>query len=166
MHQILKILAGTILMVAVSGTGSVVFGGGIDPEEGMATKAAPSSASRFPSKVELVVGFADILRINGDISTIVLGNPSIADASPVDSETILLNGQTSGMTNMIVLDENGEILADLMLYVSGRPPGTVTVRRALEPQIYSCASGLCDGGAPRGAENAGPDAPTLTSTLP
>lgn len=164
MQQITKILTGAVLMVAVIGTGSPGFGGGSDPEDVRKTVAAPPSASRFPRRVDLVVGFADIRRIDGDISTILLGNPGIVDASPVDSRMILLNGQAAGMTNMIVLDDSGDILADLMLYVSGRQPGTVTVRRALELQTYSCASGLCEGGTPRGAGLA--DTPALTSTQP
>ncbi|MGR3593968.1 MAG: pilus assembly protein N-terminal domain-containing protein [Limimaricola soesokkakensis] len=166
MLQFPKALA-AILMFAVIGTGSAGFSGGADLEEVTATEAASSSASRLPSKVELVAGFADILRIDGDISTILLGDPDIADASPVDSGTILLNGQAAGTTNMIVLDESGDILANLMLHVISRQPGTVTVRRALKPQIYSCGSGLCESGGPFGAEEASPaTAPAVAPSNP
>jgi len=93
----------------------------------------------------LVVDFAVVLQINGDIGSIILGNAAIADAMVADGRTIVLTGNSVGMTNMIVLDAGNQILAQFTLQVTGRKPDTVTVRRALEIQSYDCSSGLCDG---------------------
>lgn len=103
------------------------------------TTALADSSESF----ELKVGFADILRVEGGISTVVLGNPDIADATPMDSGAILLNGRAAGTTNVMVLDESGNVIADLMLHVSSRQPGTVTVRRGMDAQVYTCTTGLC-----------------------
>ena len=62
-----------------------------------------------------------------------------------DGRMIVLTVNSVGMTNMIVLDASNQILAQFTLQVTGRKPDTVTVRRALEIQIYDCSSGLCDG---------------------
>lgn len=95
--------------------------------------------------VALVVDFAVVMQIDGDIGSIVLGNAAIADAMVADGRMIVVTGNSVGMTNMIVLDPGNQILAQLTLQVSGRKPGTVTVRRALEMQSYGCSSGLCTG---------------------
>lgn len=128
--------------------------------------ASTGSVPVLPSTVELTVGFAEILRVEGTVSTIVLGEPAIADASPLDAGTILLTGRTAGTTNLIALDEAGQIIADLMLHVGSRQPGSVTVRRALDVQVYSCVTGLCDGSFPSDAAEAAPvadAAPASTS---
>ena len=109
---------------------------------------------------KLTVGFAEILRVDGTIGTIVLGEPAVADASPLDAGTILLTGRRAGTTNLIALDEGGGVLADLTLHVGARQPGTVTVRRALDVQVYECAAGLCQGPSPPSAGPAPPSAET------
>lgn len=131
----------------------------------LATTLTGTAALAWPAEsLELTVGFADILRVEGSISTVVLGNPNIADATPMDGGTVLLNGRAAGTTNMMVLSENGDVIADLMLHVSSRQPGTVTVHRALDVQVYSCATGLCDGSqSQNGSETAAAAAPAVAS---
>lgn len=156
---------------AVSAAGlaaSAAFGGGA---EVISISPPPQTPGRvvgsvaLPNTFELTVGFADILRIEGNVSTIVLGEPSIADASPLDAGTILLTGRTPGTTNLIALDESGNVLADLLLHVGSRQPGSVTVRRALDVQVYTCASGLCDGSSPPVTAEVAPAAePALASS--
>ena len=146
-----RALARAVLTATLSGpaafAGDFEMAGGVREAEPVSVTIAP----RLPDRVRLTVGFADLLRIEGGVSTIVLGNPDIADASPLDAGTVLLTGRAAGATNMIVLDESGAVLADLMLYVSARQPGTVTVHRALSSQVYSCATGICEGLSAEGA---------------
>jgi hypothetical protein len=110
------------------------------PSVAAVSRSATADAS---DTLALVVDFAVVMQIDGDIGSIVLGNAAIADAMVADGKMIVLTGNTVGMTNMIVLDANNQILAQFTLKVSGRKPGTVTVRRALEIQSYGCGSGLC-----------------------
>jgi len=104
-----------------------------------------SVAADASDTLALVVDFAVVMQIDGDIGSIILGNAAIADAMVADGRMIVLTGNSVGMTNMIVLDASNQILAQFTLQVTGRKPDTVTVRRALEIQIYDCSSGLCDG---------------------
>ena len=98
------------------------------------------------STVALIVDFAMVLQVEGEIGSIVLGNAGIADALFTDGQMIVLTGKSVGMTNMIVLDTGSRVLTQMTLQVSGRKPGTVVVRRALELQSYACSSGLCTAG--------------------
>lgn len=107
--------------------------------------ASPSIGPGASGSMALVVDFAVVMQIDGEIGSIVLGNAAIADAMVADGTMIVLTGKSVGMTNMIVLDSGNQILAQMTLQVSGRKPGTVTVRRALEMQSYGCSSGLCTG---------------------
>lgn len=108
------------------------------------------------STLALVVDFAMVLQVEGEIGSIVLGNAGIADALVTDGQMIVLTGKSVGMTNMIVLDTASRVLTQMTLQVSGRKPGTVVVRRALELQSYACSSGLC---------TSGPDAETEVAAL-
>jgi Flp pilus assembly secretin CpaC len=122
----------------------------VHAEEVLVTFPSSLAASPYigPGATEtmaLVVDFAVVMQIDGDIGSIVLGNAAIADAIVADGTTIVLTGKSAGMTNMIVLDTSNQIVAQMTVRVSGRKPGTVTVRRALEMQSYGCSSGLCTG---------------------
>lgn len=110
-----------------------------------------------PGWVALAVDFIIILPIGADIGTILLGNSAIADATLTDGRMIVLKGVTKGMTNMIVLDTAGDKLVEIIVQVSDRKPGMVTVRRAMATQSYACLAGTCDGsGTPAAGASANP----------
>ncbi|MDT8853718.1 pilus assembly protein N-terminal domain-containing protein [Paracoccaceae bacterium Fryx2] len=112
--------------------------------------AQPVVASS-PGSVSLAVDFVIVLPIGADIGTILLGNSEIADATLTDGQMIVLKGVSRGLTNLIVLDTAGKRLAEIVVQVSDRKPGTVTVRRAMLTQSYSCAVGVCDNTASSGS---------------
>ena len=133
--------------LSVALTASIALAGVVSPSALLAQgqPVNPTVPAQSPSVLGLTVGFGNVLRVEGEVGTIAVGSPNVADASPLDAKTILLTGLAAGVTNMIVLSEGGEVLADYMLHVSSRQPGTVTVRRGLVSQTYSCAAGLCEG---------------------
>jgi len=117
--------------------------------------ASPASPPES-RQVDLLIDFAVILQIAGDVSVIVLGNSDIADASVVAAGTIALSGKAVGTTNVVVLGADGGVLAELRVEVAAHKPGSVTVRRALLPSSYACTASSCrrlDDGA---ASNAAP----------
>ena len=111
----------------------------------ISSTAASESRTGSAETLALLVDFAFLVQIDGEIGSIVLGNASIADAMVADGTMIVVTGKSEGMTNMIVLDATNQILAQMTLQVSGHKPGTVTVRRALELQSYACSTVLCRG---------------------
>lgn len=89
--------------------------------------------------VGLTIDIARVLRLDKPADTIVIGNPGIANATLTDSRTVVMTGKASGMTNMIVLDESGTEISNLLLSVgtSGRP--YVEVYNGLRRHSYFCA---------------------------
>ena len=105
---------------------------------------SPDIGLSRPRTVLLIVDFAGILHIEGGMSVIAVGNPDVVAASLADPRTVILTGLLSGTTNLIALDDTGRVLADVMVRVSSRKPGMVTVRRGTQLRTYTCSSGLCD----------------------
>jgi Flp pilus assembly secretin CpaC len=77
--------------------------------------------------VTVKVNMARILRISAPASTVIIGNPGIADVTIQDPQTLVLTGKSYGQTNLIVLDAKGEPIADTMLEVVQEQAGLVTV---------------------------------------
>ncbi|MEM7530470.1 MAG: pilus assembly protein N-terminal domain-containing protein [Pseudomonadota bacterium] len=90
--------------------------------------------------VPLAIDQATVLRLSRPAGTIILGNPLIADASVQDAETLVLTGRSFGITNIIVLDANGDEVLNTQLTVrsSGSSSHIVTVHRATARSSFSC----------------------------
>lgn len=101
----------------------------------IALTAAPGRAADMV-KVEL--DQARIYRLAAPASTIVIGNPSIADATLQDSQTLIVTGRAYGQTNLIVLDEQGETITDVQLAVLAATENFVTVYKGAKRQSLSC----------------------------
>jgi hypothetical protein len=80
---------------------------------------------------------AKVMRIAAPAGTIIIGNPSIADATLQDSQTLVITGRAYGSTNLIILDEEGEPVTDTQVVVQA-PDRTVTVYRGPLRTSFSC----------------------------
>lgn len=89
--------------------------------------AVPLAALAESAPVTVKVNMARILRISAPASTIIIGNPGIADAAIQDPQTLVLTGKSYGQTNLIVLDAQGNPIADTMIEVVQEQAGLVTV---------------------------------------
>ena len=89
-------------------------------------------------RMVLGVDRAQLMRIDVPVDTIIIGNPSIADAVVYDQTTLILTGKTFGETNMIILDSLGKVVREVDLTVS-TPSDTVTVHKAGNRLSYTCA---------------------------
>lgn len=81
---------------------------------------------------------AKIVKLSRPADTIVIGNPDIADASVQDSSTIVLTGRGFGVTNLVVLDEDGSPIVDEQVFVSRQTSRSVRVYRRAQVQTLSC----------------------------
>ena len=63
---------------------------------------------------------AKIVKLSRPADTIVVGNPAIADASVQDGTTIVLTGKGFGVTNLVVLDEDGNPIVDEQVTVGAQ----------------------------------------------
>jgi Flp pilus assembly secretin CpaC len=105
---------------------------------GMAAAAANGGAAFASDTVSLTIDFAKIMKFNRQAATLVIGNPGIADATVEDEKTVILTGKTAGSTNLIVLDENGDEVANLVVRVSSDVRQLTTVFYGRKRQTFSC----------------------------
>lgn len=98
---------------------------------------APALADAAPVSVK--VNMARILRINAPASTVIIGNPAIADVTIQDPQTLVLTGKAYGQTNLIVLDSQGSPIADTMVEVIQDQASVVTVYMGGQRTSLACA---------------------------
>jgi Flp pilus assembly secretin CpaC len=88
--------------------------------------------------VSVKVNMARILRIDAPASTVIIGNPGVADVTIQDPQTLVLTGKSYGQTNLIILDATGNPIADTMIRVTQDMANIVTMYVGDRRQTYSC----------------------------
>ncbi|MDA8870212.1 pilus assembly protein N-terminal domain-containing protein [Rhizobiaceae bacterium] len=103
--------------------------------------AAPQGASAADARAPLTVTVdrAQVVRIARDANTVIVGNPAIVDATVQDGRTIVLTGRSFGVTNLIVLDDNGDPVVDETVIVRGHETNTVRIYRQASRETLACA---------------------------
>jgi Flp pilus assembly secretin CpaC len=97
--------------------------------------ASASSAS------DLIVRYdqSQLLRLPRAVSQVVIGNPSIADASVQGSNLIVVTGKTFGVTNIIALDKQGNVIQDQRVIVQRDDVRMVNLHKGTQRQSFTCA---------------------------
>ncbi len=99
---------------------------------------ASAGVAAQAGNIDVVMNQARIVKLARPADTIVVGNPLIADAAVQDSTTIVLTGKGFGVTNLVVLDQEGLPIVDEIVQVSRGDTNTVRVYRRSELQTLSC----------------------------
>lgn len=120
----LKITAAALFIITVL----VNFSGG-----------ASASETGVGEPVTVTVDRAKVFRISRPASTVIIGNPAIADATIEDDVTLVLTGRAFGVTNLIVLDQDGEPIVDETIIVRGHEQNTVRIYRRDARETMACA---------------------------
>ena len=87
--------------------------------------------------VAVVVDQARVIKLPERVSTIVVGNPLIADVTLQPGGMVVVTGKGYGSTNMIAMDRTGAVLADRSIQVEGPTDKLVTVFRGVDRESYS-----------------------------
>jgi Flp pilus assembly secretin CpaC len=87
----------------------------------------------------ITVDRARVYRISEAASTVIIGNPAIADAAIEDERTLVLTGRSFGVTNLIILGATGEPIIDETLVVRGHETNTVRIYRRSYRETLACA---------------------------
>ena len=87
---------------------------------------------------------AKIVKLTRPADTIVIGNPDIADASVQDASTVVLTGKGFGVTNLVILDTDGNPIVDEQITVTRHAAKTVRIYRRSQIQTLSCTP-YCEG---------------------
>ncbi len=96
------------------------------------------SASVAQEPIVVTIDRAKVMRISRPADTIIIGNPAIADATIQDNQTLVITGRSFGSTNLIVLDSDGQAIADEVLMVQSTNEAVVTVFRRSSQVTLSC----------------------------
>ena len=98
--------------------------------------AAPAQADT----VSISLDQARLLKIPDRVTTIVIGNPLIADATLQGGGILVVTGKGYGATNLLALDRDGRVVMSKNVQVIG-PGGEdlVVVYRGAARETYSCA---------------------------
>ena len=107
------------------------------------------------------------LNLNGSASSVIVGNPQIADVTVVDANTLYVSGRASGVTEIAVLDGLGRTIYQGQVVVSSPASGQVRVWRGGAVTHMACGA-TCSPSAREEAPAAAPVAPAATpaSTTP
>ena len=88
--------------------------------------------------IEVTMNQAKIVKLARPADTIVIGNPAIADASVQDASTVVLTGKGFGVTNLVILDSDGNPVIDEQVTVVRQAASSVRIYRRAEVQTMSC----------------------------
>jgi len=88
--------------------------------------------------INVILDQASIARVPDRTTTMVVGNPLIADVSLQAGGTIAVTGKGYGVTNLIALDRAGKVLSERLIQVRS-PLDHVVVYRGIARESYSCA---------------------------
>jgi len=126
--------------------------------------AAFCAAASSASAASLVVPIDQSIRLNvaGSAASVLVGNPSVADVTVIDSHTLFISGRGYGATDVVVLDREGRTLYSGDLVVGAADSGRVSVYRGAARTDMACAPGcqpsirtVTGGGAGSGGASSG-----------
>lgn len=102
----------------------------------------PAAATEIQA-IQVQTDQAHILRLDKPVKSVIIGNDAIADAVMQDAKTIVLTGRNNGVTNLVVMDQNGDTLLDEKVMVGQNDLATTRVFRGAKMSILSCTP-ICE----------------------
>lgn len=107
---------------------------------GLAIAAATfaSSASAQSRNLTVEIDRAQRVQLNGAASSVVVGNPQIADVSVVDANTLFVIGKGYGVTEVVAVDAIGRTLFQGEIAVTAGSTGAVRVWRGGQATEMAC----------------------------
>ncbi len=76
----------------------------------------PSKNARTPS-VNVMLGSAELVDLGQNVSDVLVANPGIIDVSPVRSNQLYIVGNALGDTNLMIMDDEGNIVKKMNVHV-------------------------------------------------
>ena len=105
------------------------------------TVAGFAVAAAGASKAEdLIVKYdqSQLLRLPRPAAEIIIGNPTIADISVQSGNLLVITGKTFGITNIIALDADRNVIQDQRVLVKRDEVKVVNLHRGAQRQSYNC----------------------------
>lgn len=107
---------------------------------GLALAAATlaSTASAQSRNLTVEIDRAQRVQLNGAASSVVVGNPQIADVTVVDANTLFVIGKGYGVTEVVAVDAIGRTLFQGEIAVTAGSTGAVRVWRGGQATEMAC----------------------------
>jgi Flp pilus assembly secretin CpaC len=105
----------------------------------LATLLPQAAGAAENDPVSVKVNMARVLRISTPAATVIVGNPGVADVTIQDPQTLVLTGRSYGQTNLIILDVQGNPIADTVVEVIQAQSDVVTVYMGERRTSVSCS---------------------------
>ena len=102
------------------------------------------AAQARSASVSVPLDEARMLDFARPISTLYIGNPSIADVTMIDRRHAFVLGKAYGATNIVALDASGSEVSNRQVVVFGSASAVVTLQRGAARTTYSCAAARCE----------------------
>ena len=99
----------------------------------------PAAQAAEGDPISVKVNMARILRISAPAATVIIGNPGVADVTIQDPQTLVLTGKSFGQTNLIVLDNLGNPIADTLVEVIQAQADLITVYQGNARNTLVCS---------------------------
>lgn len=101
--------------------------------------AVGARAQTVSDSVTILLDEAKLVQVPPGTDTIVIGNPTIADASLQKNNILVLTGRTAGRTNFLALNAKGVVISENTLIVKASVRGKLLVQRGGDRYTYDCS---------------------------
>jgi Flp pilus assembly secretin CpaC len=97
-----------------------------------------AAAVRADDTIVVHLDEATVIKLPDRASTVVVGNPLIADLSVQPGGLAVITGKSYGATNFLIMDKSGAVLTEHTVEVQGPTDKIVVVYRGINRATYSC----------------------------
>jgi Flp pilus assembly secretin CpaC len=102
-------------------------------------------APAFASDLTVTLDEVRTITFGKPVSTVYVGNPSIADINMIDARHAFVLGKGYGSTNIVALNHDGVQVSNTRINVlANQRQSTVTLNRGAQRTTYSCTTSHCE----------------------
>lgn len=103
--------------------------------------AGPGLAVAQSGRISVEVDQAQRVQLSGPASSVIVGNPAIADVTVVDANTLYITGKGYGVTEVVAVDPIGRtVFQSQVVVTAGDGAGRVRVWRGAQSTEMACAT--------------------------
>jgi len=89
---------------------------------------------------DLIVKYdqSQLLRLPRPVTEVIIGNPTIADVTVQANNLLVVTGKTFGITNVIALDADRNVIQDQRIIVAREDARVVNLQKGVQRETYNC----------------------------
>ena len=106
----------------------------------LASIASASVSLAQASTMSVEIDRSARVRLTGGATSVIVGNPQIADVTVVDANTLFITGKGYGVTQVVAVDAIGRTLFQRDIVVTAGTTGSVRVWRGAQATEMACGA--------------------------